>query len=126
MGEKILSTFNAQQVMEQSGWNFKRPWKGSVDVSVWLRIKAESGARIFLVLQYRDKESHRAIPIDRCLGGAQNVLLNGRVNLAGSGCIEQFAVKLRFEGVVKAVAVDELTVKFPGSNQAVRQMQLAV
>ncbi|VUD56596.1 hypothetical protein TDB9533_02252 [Thalassocella blandensis] len=127
MEEKILSSFNAQNIMDQSNWNFRRTWKGSVDVSVWLKAKMQKNARIYLVLQYKDKETKRAIPIDRCLGGAtESVLLNGRVNIAGNGLLEQFVLKVKYEGCIGSVAVEELTVTFPNTNNAIRTMKLAV
>ncbi len=127
MEEKILSSFNVQTIMDQSAWNFKRAWKGTVDVSVWLKAKLRNNGRVYLILQYQDKETKRAIPIDRCLGGnSESILLNGRVNMTGSGSLEQFIVKVKYEGCNGAIAVEELTLKFPGANTSIRGMKMAV
>lgn len=127
MEEKVLSSFNVDDIMQQSAWNFRRAWKGTVDVSVWLKVKMRQSGRIYLILQYKDKENTRALPIDRCLGGGtSSILLNGRVNMAGTGALENFTVKVKYEDCSEAIVVEELTLKFPDSNKSIRSMKLAV
>ena len=127
MEEKILSSFNTQNIMDQSSWNFRRTWKGTVDVSVWIKAKMQKQGRMYLILQYQDKETKRAVPIDRCMGGnSESILLNGRVNIAGNGTIEKFLLKVKHEGCIGNIVVEELTLKFPGANTSIRTMKLAV
>lgn len=127
MEEKDLSSLNIQKFMDQSAWNFKRAWKGTVDISVWLRAKVRNNGRMYLILEYQDKESKRAIPIDRCMGGAsESMLLNGRVNMTGTGPLESCRIKVKYEGVAGHILVEELTLKFPGANTSIRDMKLAV
>lgn len=113
--------------MLQSGWDFRRTWKGTVDVSVWLKAKLKREGRVYLVLQYKDKESKRTIPVDRCLSGSsESILLNGRISLMGTGPLENFFVKLKYEGCDGDVAVEELMLKFPKPTISPQSLKIAV
>ncbi|MFT5084776.1 MAG: hypothetical protein ACI9Y1_002832 [Lentisphaeria bacterium] len=127
MEEKILSSFVPSQIMSQSGWNFKKSWQGTLDLSVWLKASLKKEGRLYLFLEYQDREGKRSIPVDRCMsGGSQSLLLNGRVNMSGSGPLEVFQVKVKYEGCSTPVVAEELTVKFLGETSGAKTLRVAV
>lgn len=112
MEEKIISSLDPARFMKSCGWNFKQSWKGTIDVSVWLKAKMRAGGRIYLLLEYQDQASKRTVPVDRCLSqSSESILLNSRVSFSGQGDIQMLRLTIKFENCdANSIVSEELSI----------------